>query len=304
MFQYVLLAWGIASANWFKLPNCAVECPLNPQVSNTTAQRVVPAIYNWSCQHTNVAVLVVEWLHPSQLCASVNVRDKHSLLLAALDNAGKTTFADHLVEYTYQANKYTETHIQTHHTHTSQEKTQILWQINPTKREQILEKKQAKPSQQQPNYNCNNMDADCTKHTSLGQQMRLQRASFLRLSHSAGTAHPLTVKKLLLKPKLIDQRCNWGWSEREKRNRSENLENPQRNLINTKNYWKYKKRLCVRLRSEDKHHLRKSADRKAQIRRAFVPLTGLICAFRSADFLRWCLSSKRNLTHNLFFYFQ
>ena len=30
-------------------------------------------------------------------------------------------------------------------------------------------------------------------------------------------------------------------------------------------YWKWKKRLCVRLRSGDKHHLRKSADRKAQI---------------------------------------
>ena len=74
--------------------------------------------------------------------------------------------------------------------------------------------------------------------------------------------------------------------------------------IYTKNRWKYKKRLCVRLHSEDKHHLRKSADRKAQIRKAFVPLTGLICAFRSADFLRWCLSSERNLTHNLFFYFQ
>ena len=44
--------------------------------------------------------------------------------------------------------------------------------------------------------------------------------------------------------------------------------------------------LCVRLRSGDKHHLRKSADRKAQIRTAFVPLTGLICAFRSEDFLR------------------
>ena len=64
-----------------------------------------------------------------------------------------------------------------------------------------------------------------------------------------------------------------------------------------------KKRLCVRLRSGDKHHLRKSADRKAQIRKAFVPLTGLICAFRSADFLRWCLSPERNLTHNLFFLF-
>ena len=43
-------------------------------------------------------------------------------------------------------------------------------------------------------------------------------------------------------------------------------------------------------------------DRKAQIREAFVPLTGLICAFRSAGFriLRWCLFPKRNLTHNLF----
>ena len=64
-----------------------------------------------------------------------------------------------------------------------------------------------------------------------------------------------------------------------------------------------KKRLCVRLRSGDKHHLRKSADRKAQIRKAFVPLTGLICAFRYADFLRWCLSPERNLAHNLFFLF-
>ena len=65
-----------------------------------------------------------------------------------------------------------------------------------------------------------------------------------------------------------------------------------------------KKRLCVRLRSGDKHHLRKSSDRKAQIRKAFIPLTRLInffCAFRSEDFLRWCLSTERNLTHNLFF---
>ena len=64
-----------------------------------------------------------------------------------------------------------------------------------------------------------------------------------------------------------------------------------------------KKRLCLRLRSGDKHHLRKSADRKAQI----SPVSGtnafLICAFRSADFLRWCLSPERNLRHNLFFLF-
>ena len=65
-----------------------------------------------------------------------------------------------------------------------------------------------------------------------------------------------------------------------------------------------KKRLCVRLRSEDKHHLRKSADRKAQISPAVSGTnTFLICAFPSADFLRWCLSSERNLTHNLFFLF-
>ena len=54
----------------------------------------------------------------------------------------------------------------------------------------------------------------------------------------------------------------------------------------------------------DKHPLRKSADRKAQ----FSPVSGmnafLICAFRSADFLRWCLSPQRNLRHNLFIYFQ
>ena len=60
----------------------------------------------------------------------------------------------------------------------------------------------------------------------------------------------------------------------------------------------------MRLRLGNKHHLRKSADRKAQIRKWFVPLTELICAFRSADFLRWCLFPKRNLTHNLFFYFK
>ena len=58
----------------------------------------------------------------------------------------------------------------------------------------------------------------------------------------------------------------------------------------------------MRLRSEDKHHLGKSADRKAQIKKAFVPLTGLICAFRSADFLRWCLSSERNLMQSLFLF--
>ena len=36
-------------------------------------------------------------------------------------------------------------------------------------------------------------------------------------------------------------------------------------IINKKHYWKQKKRLCVMLRSGDKHHPRKSADGKAQI---------------------------------------
>ena len=54
-------------------------------------------------------------------------------------------------------------------------------------------------------------------------------------------------------------------------------------------------RLCVRLRSVI-NTTREICRSKAQIRNAFVPLTGLICAFRSADFLRWCLSSSER-TH-------
>ena len=74
-----------------------------------------------------------------------------------------------------------------------------------------------------------------------------------------------------------------------------------KNQINIPKTIGNRKKMCVRLRSEDKHNLRKSAGRKEQIRKPFFPLTGLICAFRSADFLRWCLSSERNATHNLFF---
>ena len=36
----------------------------------------------------------------------------------------------------------------------------------------------------------------------------------------------------------------------------------------------------------DKRYLRKSTDRKAQIRKAFVQFSGLICALRSVDFLK------------------
>ena len=42
----------------------------------------------------------------------------------------------------------------------------------------------------------------------------------------------------------------------------------------------------MRLHSGDKHHLRKSADRKAQISTVSGTNAFLICAFRSADFLR------------------
>ena len=59
----------------------------------------------------------------------------------------------------------------------------------------------------------------------------------------------------------------------------------------------------MRLRLGNKHHLRKSADRKAQISSVTGTYAFLICAFRSADFLRWCLFPKRNLTHNPFFLF-
>ena len=65
-----------------------------------------------------------------------------------------------------------------------------------------------------------------------------------------------------------------------------------------------RKRDCAWGCTRDNHHLRKSADRRAQISPVSVTNAYLISAFRSADFLRWCLSPERNLTHNLFFYVQ
>ena len=56
----------------------------------------------------------------------------------------------------------------------------------------------------------------------------------------------------------------------------------------------------MRLRLGNKRHLRKPADRKAQISSVSGTNAFLICAFRSADFLRWCLFLKRNLTLFLF----
>ena len=51
-------------------------------------------------------------------------------------------------------------------------------------------------------------------------------------------------------------------------------------------------------------YLRKSTDRKAQIRKAFVQFSGLICALRSVDFSQVRFITPSHLTHNLFFYFQ
>ena len=75
------------------------------------------------------------------------------------------------------------------------------------------------------------------------------------------------------------------------------------NLLIPKTIGNRKKEIVREVALGDKHHLRKSADQKAQI----SPVSGtnafLICAFRSADFLSWCLSPERNLIHNLFFPF-
>ena len=60
----------------------------------------------------------------------------------------------------------------------------------------------------------------------------------------------------------------------------------------------------MRLRLGNKHHLRNLQIEKHKISSVSGTNAFLICAFRSADFLRWCLFPKRNLTHNLFFYFQ
>ena len=47
-----------------------------------------------------------------------------------------------------------------------------------------------------------------------------------------------------------------------------------------------RKEIVCEVARGDKPYLRKSTDRKAQIRKAFVQFSGLICALRSVDFLR------------------
>ena len=57
------------------------------------------------------------------------------------------------------------------------------------------------------------------------------------------------------------------------------------NQINTKKLLEIEKEIVREVARSDKPYMRKSADRKAQIRKAFVQLSGLICALRSVDFL-------------------
>ena len=52
----------------------------------------------------------------------------------------------------------------------------------------------------------------------------------------------------------------------------------------------------------DKPYLRKSTDRQAQIRKASVPLSGLICALRSVDFLSLGLSPEPPHAQSLFLF--
>ena len=59
------------------------------------------------------------------------------------------------------------------------------------------------------------------------------------------------------------------------------------NQINTKNSWlEIEKEIVCEVARGDKPYLRKSTDRKAQIRKAFVQFSGLICALQSVNFLR------------------
>ena len=65
------------------------------------------------------------------------------------------------------------------------------------------------------------------------------------------------------------------------------------------------KEIVCEMARGDKQYLKQSADRKAQIRKAFVTLIEMICALRTADCFRYCLSPRATrVTHVLFVYFQ
>ena len=63
-----------------------------------------------------------------------------------------------------------------------------------------------------------------------------------------------------------------------------------------------RKRDCAWGGSGDKPYMRKSTDRKAQIRKAFVQLSGLICALRSVEFLMGGLSPEPPHAQSLFLF--
>ena len=61
---------------------------------------------------------------------------------------------------------------------------------------------------------------------------------------------------------------------------------PLKNWIKYQKLLEIEKEIVREVARGDKPYLRKSTDRKAQIRKAFVQFSGLICALRSVDFLR------------------
>ena len=77
----------------------------------------------------------------------------------------------------------------------------------------------------------------------------------------------------------------------------------KRNQINTKNYWKKKRRLCVKLfevTNTTWENLQIAKHKSVQCAEWMT----LICALRFADFLRVVFVISNNFTHNFLFYFQ
>ena len=70
-----------------------------------------------------------------------------------------------------------------------------------------------------------------------------------------------------------------------------NTKNKEANCLKTNNYWN-RKEVVREVNQNDTHHQRNPEGRQVQIRKAFVPLIGLICTLRTANFPRWYLSPQ------------
>ena len=76
------------------------------------------------------------------------------------------------------------------------------------------------------------------------------------------------------------------------------------NQINTKKLLEIEKEIVREVARGDKPNLRKSTDRKAQIRKAFVLQRTDLCFAAICRFSQVRFITPSHLTHNLFFYFQ